>query len=590
MTILLPKLLNALRGASIYEFRKTYPVVTAAFAVGVAWVMRRSATPKRETEGAAAIAPFRRDFLSKGSLAAMALVIVILAGYATVAIKWEHFADYDESTFTLFTVRGHNFEPPIWPASGRFFPLGQQEFNVIRHFTSSAAGYHAAPIAELAIVCCILFFLDDALTFSARATLAAAFLVLPSIVTSFSGLVFPDRNVVFWIACLLLFVKLFERTRSTLWAVAAAICGLNMLFYKETAFLLLFGFAAGRLILRCRRPGRDGWDLACLRDRDSRLDLCFLFSVLLFLFYYAAVMFPHPNMQYARQYSVPLDKTLVYYLTLDLFAVVFAAVALRRAYQVFRRRVSPTPFWDALALGGIAYCAAFLYLRLCRPYYMAPVDFIAVLYVGRFVFLSWQKMRWTSRTAILAVALVILLQSVSLSSFRLYERENIVQAEDRLADAIVIQSQNDPSHAQRLYFPFSLATPITEFSSYLTYRGVAVEGYPALGRPVSSKSAVIVDKAFSVDGPCVNYRDFVCHAGPRPNPGDLVIELPMDPESQAYISPYQSGGLSLFTYQPRPRLPQWMIPLLTYLRVASIRWQPLPLPDRWLHASVTQWK
>ena len=67
---------------------------------------------------------------------------------------------------------------------------------------------------------------------------------------------------------LVLSVRRFEQTKSIAWAVAAVVCAQIMLYYKETAFLLLFGFAAGRLILRLRNaqnaamgsPSTLGWE------------------------------------------------------------------------------------------------------------------------------------------------------------------------------------------------------------------------------------------------------------------------------------------------------------------------------------------
>ncbi len=328
---------------------------------------------------------------SGGAFAIAGLPILILAGYVTLVLKWEDFADYDDSFFTLVTLRGHNFVPPIWPAESRFFPLGQQEFNVVRHFTSSILGYHAVPLAELVILCCILFFLDNELNISARIALAAVYLLAPSAVTSFTGLVFPDRNVVFWLACLLLFVKFFEKTQGTIWAAATAICAQNTIYYKETAFLLVLGFAGGRLILRCRGENGRGWNYHRLREKESRLDVCLVCLTLIFVLLYVTVMSGHPHMRYAQLYGFSWGDALFYYLRIDPLGFLFVAIALARAYRILLRRSAPDLFWDGLALGGVACWAAYLYLRLCLPYYMAPVDFIAVLYVGRLIILSWRK-------------------------------------------------------------------------------------------------------------------------------------------------------------------------------------------------------
>jgi hypothetical protein len=301
-------------------------------------------------------------------------------------------------------------------------------------------------------------------------------------------------------------------------------------------------------------------------------------------------MLPHPNIQYADQNRVPWDEALLYYLRLDLLGLLFVVIALRRAYLIWRRRLAPLPLWDGLAFGGVACYAAYLYLRLCRPYYLAPVDFIAVLYVGRFVVLSWNQMRLWSRIATLALVFAVLLQSVSLSAFHVYERENIIHAKAELANAIAVQSQSDTSHAQRLFFPFSNVYPVTEFASYLIYRGIRVEGEETTVNSVAPNGVVLVSKAFTKDGPCVDYRNFVCHAGSSPDRGDLVIELPDDLESLPEINPYRAGGELLFAYEPRPRIPQWSLPLLNRLRVISVRFRFRELPDRWLRASMTRWK
>ena len=182
----------------------------------------------------------------------MTLLTAFLASYIAMTLAWEDFAFYDDSWFTLFTLKGHSIGLAIWQQQGRFFPLGYKEFNLLRHFTDTITGYHVFPIAQLLIFACILLILDDELSIAARVALAILALLTPSILISFSGLLFWERSVLFFLACFLLSVKRFEQTQSTAWAVAAAVCAQIMIYYKETAFLLLLGFAAGRLILRCR--------------------------------------------------------------------------------------------------------------------------------------------------------------------------------------------------------------------------------------------------------------------------------------------------------------------------------------------------
>ena len=585
--MLIAHVFEAIWRTRIDSFPRNYLLISGLAAIVVAWIVGPVHAPAPDEAENGKIKP-RRASRPVSAIIALGVVALILIGYVAVVLKWEAFADYDDDVFTLFTLRGRDFYPPIWPTTGRFFPLGQQEFNLIRHFTSSVAGYHAVPICQLLILCCLLAFLDDALPIAARLAQAAILLLLSSIVISFTGLVFSERNVVFWLICLVFFVARYERTRNAAWAVAAALSAQAMLYYKETAFLLLVGFAAGRLLLRCRRQDGDGWDFRRLRARESRLDWCLIALVAAFLLYYASVMSLHPSFGYADAYSVPWTQAVLYYLRLDLLALLLILAVLWRAYRIWRGKLTPEPFWDALAFGGVACCAAYLYLRLRRPYYLAPVDVIAVLYLGHLLVPSWKRMPAWSKAATSLVTAAVLLQNLSLSAFRVYERENRLHAKAELADAIIARSQRESSHPQTLFFPFSSPYYIMEFASYLVYRGVDVEGYEATNAE-SPLGVTLVSTALAKDAPCRYYRDIVCRAGVRPKSGDLVIELPDDPESSADVKPYRDGGELLFTYEPRPQIPHSMYPLSDHVGVAG--WTPLSaLPDRWLESSMVLWK
>src|SRR5262249_15535352 len=157
---------------------------------------------------------------------------------------------YDDSFFNLATLKGHNLQPEIWPENGRFCPLGLQEFSLVRHFTNTIIGYHLIPIVQLLIFCWICVILDDELNITVRVALVIFALLTPSILVSFDGLNFQERDVLFFLACVVLSVKRFEQTQSITWGVAAVISAQIMMYCKETVFLLILGFAISRPILR----------------------------------------------------------------------------------------------------------------------------------------------------------------------------------------------------------------------------------------------------------------------------------------------------------------------------------------------------
>ena len=226
-------------------FWPIWSAITAISVMLVIWVV-----PGKKSVPLDSIRSRRHDW-SPTAILAVTFLCLFLACYIAGSLVWEDFTYYDNSHFTNGTLAGHDVHIQISPEAGRFFPLALQEFSLVRHVTSSVIGYHALPIVQLLLLTGILLVLDEELSIKARVALITLALVTPSILISFSGLIYMEWNVIFCLVCLAWSVKRFEQTRSTAWAVAAVISSQFMLYYKETAFLLLLGFAGGRLLLRC---------------------------------------------------------------------------------------------------------------------------------------------------------------------------------------------------------------------------------------------------------------------------------------------------------------------------------------------------
>jgi hypothetical protein len=594
---------KAVHAMPFVRFYIIWIMITAAAVIYVVRVVGRAAPPMvRRIENAPI--PQTRALRSvwRGSLTALALLSLFLVCYIALMLMWEDFAYYDNSMFTSGTLMGHDLSPPIVQESGRFLPLGLQEFNLIRHFTRTAGGYHVLPIAELLMFSYILLILDSELSITVRAALAILVLLTPSILMSFSLLIEPVRNVLFFLACLVLSVKRFEQTRSIAWAVAAVVCAQIMIYYKETAFLLLLGFAVGRLILRCRNVREARWDYERLWDKESRLDWCLAALAVLFLLFYLAVMGilaviyegVHGSMGYAVERQQPLRGIVFAYLRLDLLAWLFIAVVLGRMYLILRHPVAPSLLWDGLAFGGVACFLGYVVgLRMFGATYLAPVDLIAVLYVGRLMVLSWNMMRSWGKLAASVLALTILLQDVSFSAFAVFERKNVIHAKAEIASVVKTRYQNSAGGTLRLFFPFASRYVIMEFASYLDYRGVPVEG--AVGAAGGRNSVVLATPALAKDGRCWGEgAGFMCRAVNGPAPGDLVIVLPDDEASLAEASEYRETREPLFFYEPYPSIPHSLhslaVDLVGHLTIAAFRYEHKTLSDRWMDGSVTVWK
>jgi hypothetical protein len=305
-----------------------------------------------------------------------------------------------------------------------------------------------------------------------------------------------------------------------------------------------------------------------------------------FFLYYLAAMFPNFSTHYAQDFRLPLAQVLASYLEIDLLVWALVAVALARIFLILRRKVAPSPLWDGLALAGIGYVAGFLFLHMYSDYYLAPVDLIAVLYLGRLAILSMENMGIAARLCALALLSLVLLQDLSLSTFCMYERKNVIHAKAEIGRVIKARYDSDPQNVKRLFFPFTGSFHLLEFASYLNYIGVPVEGAGSL----TTSNVMIVGKAIQKDGPC-GYRTFVCHPGSTPVAGDLVIVLPDDFTSTDELNLYRQESTGpLILYHPHPSIPQWLQPYVKILHVVSPVFANRPLPDFWLNASVTAWK
>jgi hypothetical protein len=583
---------NTLGAMPFVRFYMIWIAITAGAVIYVVWVVGRATTPGGQQVRNAPIADaWTQRSIGRSRLAALALLALFLVFYTVLMLAWEDFAYYDDAMFTSGTLMGHDVIPII--GGGRFIPLAGQEFNLVRHFTDIAKGYHVLPIVQVLIFSCILLILDSELDITARAALAMLALLTPSILISFSTLsVSSERNVLFFLACLALFVKRFEQTGSITWATAATVCAQTIIYFKETAFLLIFGLASGRLILRCKSGHMRNWDFDRLRVNESRLDLCLAGLAMLFFLFYLVMYSINGNMSYAVEHRQPLTEIVLAYLRLDLLSWLLLPILLCRIYLILRHQVAPSLLWDGLAFGGAACFLGYVVgLRMFSAIYLAPVDLIAVLYVGRFAVLSWKRIGPRRRTAAAMLALIVLLQDVWFSAFAVFERKNDIHAKVEIASVLETRYRSGVGNLHRLFFPFASPFAIMGFGSYLNYQGVPVEG--ASDQAAGPNRVVLATRALKKDGPCFGGGGIVCRAVTGPAQGDLVIVLPDDEASLTDANVYRHRGELLLLYEPYPRLPDWVYSLARNLvgeiTIAAFRYTHNPLSNRWMDASVTVW-
>jgi hypothetical protein len=394
---------------------------------------------------------------------------------------------------------------------------------------------------------------DEPISFGARASLLIFVALSPAILISFSVLIFPERNLLLFLACFILSVKRFEWKLATTWAVAAVVCAQIILYLKEPAFVLLFVFAVSRLSLRYGMLA--GWRFNQLWVRESRLDLGLIcLSVLFLILYFGFVGFG--RMDYNLKHRVPFVDVLRGYTRWDFGPWLLVAALVGRIYLILRHRSAPCLLWDGLAFGAVAYLLTYVYLGMFRDYYLAPVDLITILYIGRIAVLSWSKIGRGSKIAIAALGSIIFFQDALGSTFFLFVRKDMIQAKAEIASAVRVQFEHRIQNDVRLFFPFASGYEIMEFGAYLNYRGVPVDGGTDDAPPFLDKVRLanstngFSDERTDQDGRCIDYSRIRCELVSGPAPGDLVIVLPTDIASRLEVAMYREKGELLLYSKP----------------------------------------
>jgi hypothetical protein len=534
-------------------------ILTGAAALFTARFCRQSAhrpVRERKTSNRAPWHSSRRIIL------ALTTLVVFLVAYGAVVLAWEDFAWYDDSFFTTVALRGLNFSIPVWPESGRFFPLGLQEFNVIRHLTQTAWGYHLFAILELLILAVLLLLLEDEFSVPARVVLAVLAVSTPSAVVSITNLADTERSLLLLLIGLALAVKRFEQTRSPRWAVAAVVSAQIMLYLKEPIFLLLLAFSTTRIILRARNSHGRGWNFERVLDVESRLDVCIAAVSVMFFGYYAIAVLPFSKALYLAYNGVSLSDTFRFYLRWDPLAWVFAIFVTVRAHRVLSGEAVPELLWDGLACGAAVYFVAYLKMQLTTYYYLAPVDLIAVLYLGRHVLLAWGGMRIGFRVATATVLAALTYQNLDLSGFLTVKRKYLIQQKAAVARQIATRYKQNPGMVRGLYFPFTTPYVLSEFAAYLSYYGVPAE---EAGRQTSAGGPTkLFGGKIANEGKCMVYSNFICHPGAAPESGNMIVVLPDDPVLPGESEFYKKSGDEFWAHDRAPHVPKLLILFLSF--------------------------
>jgi hypothetical protein len=524
---------------------------------------------------------FLRQISRTDGISAIVLLLFV-AFYIILIFYKEDFAYYDDEILTNFSVRGYAFPPPVWLGQGRFFPLADQEFNLLRFITRSPAGYHSLVVVELVILLAVLFAVFGAYQVRYRVLVLIAAMAAPSFVIPFTGFVYPERNVLFWLVVMLLCLQGYSQTKARIYFIGCLIATQFALYYKETVVLFVVAYAMTRFLVQLRVLPREGQRSWLEVAKENALSLGMLGLSAIYVVFFLAALLPHKNFSYITEMREPLGSILLAYLQTDWLAVILLAVVIVRFARLLLSSGQLDPMWDSLAAGALAYFFGVLSLRIYSSYYMAPVDFIALLYLAR-LSLIWLSRPTRVRVSVVAfVFLCVLLHDAAYSSLRIVERKAVITTKSEFADFLKSYLPTVNSSTVELFFPYANGFRLMELSAYLRYKGFQLVGQGVTVPEVGPRLVVEGREKFA-NNLCVEYRDYGCFHEESAGAGALIVVLPDDDASMSDMESIAKDSTLLLSLKaPGISTRQWF----RLLHTVSPMFSRGQLPEHWLQLHV----
>ncbi|MDM3127290.1 MULTISPECIES: hypothetical protein [Citrobacter] len=287
------------------------------------------------------------------------ILICFYSTYIAMIPLWEDFTYQDSNIFWRTLKDGHqHYGKPIWYNSGRFFPLGHQEFEVISKVSASNFAYHLFAIFEMVAIFFIslkMFGKKTGIVFFVLLTITGAF------VQSFFGLIYPERNMALLLMLSFLFLNFAIESKNIFNLTVAIIFFSLFLFYKETAFLITLGISASLM-------------LSYLLNKDNKIKMAASISLafisVLWVASYSIDIYPaiekaygNPNRDFPRALISLINSPWLYTSLISFFLF------------LFKQRNSP---YILLPIVSIGYSFTMYYMNFPMPYYHLPSVLISI--------------------------------------------------------------------------------------------------------------------------------------------------------------------------------------------------------------------
>ncbi len=544
----LTRLLEYPKYLIIVHFIRFWLVSLMAILASAWWlrglVIAANATPEAREQVEAAESP---KAYNSFDCALSVLAVLAISCFIFLLFYKEDFACFDCNQLMDYSVAGHWFAPPIWSKNGRFFPLGMQEFNLLRHVTRTPAGYQSIAAAQVLIMAGVLFALLKELRLAWRALLEIVVIVTPSIAISFAGLIYPERDALFWLAILVLCLQRADSASSSIYFLGCFVATHFLLYYKEPLVVFVVAYAVSRLVIDFfSEPSTAHLSWKEFAQKNivpvGMIVVAGIYSVLFLVF-----MFPFHRPEFiALHRGNPIDVLLLFLRFDWLMTLLLVVLSVQLvSWLFFGKRIEP--MWESLGLGALAYFVAILGVGIYTDYYLAPVDLIAILYVGRLA-ASWANgppFHWRA-AAVVGLSVCLFVHEASFSALRIIERKVEILQVSELAKFLKNYKADPGERRVELFFPFADGFRLVVTSSYLRYKGLLLAGQSD-GSNVESPEFVVAGQGDYESGRCHPGMPYACKHVNELGEGGLLVVLPSDWFEKRDLEGVEKGAVALLS-------------------------------------------
>ncbi len=500
-----------------YHYLSALLVACIALAVLIAIVAARF-NPKRALSEESGTSMGFAAPLTRNAVLLVLLFGIGLGLYFWLMLAWEDFTFYDAHIFFQSLAGGPQYAPlQLFPSLGLLRPLSHQEFYPLSFLGNSAQVYQVFSFLQLLLGG---FLLSRLLRGSLPIVVLTfvAILLAPPVVSALFHIVNSERNILL-LLCVFLWSSLaYERSRRTGYLVLAGIASFVSLQYKETAAVMMGGWAGYLLLaawLARKRASGESRALALLGGSVAA-------GCIIWFAVFAIAILPQIGRSYivGRSHEVPL---VLLVLASQVWFLALAGSILCRLLLA-RRGIHTSPIWDGVPVAALALTASYVKLGFIHEYYYAPAALLAWLYAGHVATLALANSGPSRRPAlvgILALVAPLALFQTLTSFWWVYApwKENVASKADaaRFIDTLHAARPPDQRHQPlRIAFPRNSNYEAAFFIGYLEARYRILDIEVDIG-------TLARDRLPGETSQCILWVPVMCNYGLSERRGDVAV-------------------------------------------------------------------